>query len=68
MCNVLEDRNRIVQEHMAKLTEELKDVRLIAEDADTKSEETSEKLSLVEEELEAAEERVKNSEASVFKS
>ncbi|XP_057335415.1 tropomyosin-2-like [Microplitis mediator] len=66
MCNVLEDRNRIVQEHMAKLTEELKDVRLIAEDADAKSEEISEKLSLVEEELEAAEERVKNSEAKII--
>lgn len=66
MCNVLEDRNRLDQERMEKLTAELKDARLIAEDADTKSEEISGKLSFVEEELEAAEERVKNSEAFVL--
>ncbi|KAK0088949.1 hypothetical protein PV325_010137 [Microctonus aethiopoides] len=66
MCNVLEDRNRLDQERMEKLTAELKDARLIAEDADTKSEEISGKLSFVEEELEAAEERVKNSEAKII--
>ncbi|KAK0181201.1 hypothetical protein PV327_003503 [Microctonus hyperodae] len=66
MCNVLEDRNRLDQERMEKLTVELKDARLIAEDADTKSEEISGKLSFVEEELEAAEERVKNSEAKII--
>lgn len=45
--------------------QELKDARLIAEDADAKSEEISKKLALVEEELEGAEERVKTSEAFV---
>lgn len=50
---------------MMKLTEELKDARLIAEDADSKSDEIARKLQFVEEELEAAEERVKTSEAYV---
>lgn len=67
MCNVMEDRNRGDQERVTKLTEELKDARMIAEDADAKSEEIAGKLGWVEEELEAAEERVKNSEAFVFK-
>ncbi|XP_011307189.1 tropomyosin-2 [Fopius arisanus] len=65
MCKVLEDRNRLDLERMEKLTSELKDARLIAEDADNKSEEIANKLSWVEEELEAAEERVKNSEAKI---
>lgn len=44
---------------------QLKEARLIAEDADTKSDEISRKLAFVEDELEAAEERVKSSEAYV---
>jgi len=48
---------------MEKLMSELKDARLIAEDADSKSDEIAKKLQFVEEELEAAEERVKTSEA-----
>lgn len=63
MCKVLEDRSRLDEERMEKLMQELKDARLIAEDADAKSEEISKKLALVEEELEGAEERVKTSEA-----
>ncbi|XP_015124572.1 tropomyosin-1 [Diachasma alloeum] len=66
MCRVLEDRNRIDLERVEKLTAELKDARLIAEDADNKSEEIANKLSWVEEELESAEERVKNSEAKII--
>lgn len=50
---------------MEKLMQELKDARLIAEDADAKSDEISKKLQFVEEELEGAEERVKTSEAFV---
>lgn len=65
MCKVLEDRSRLDEERMEKLMQELKDARLIAEDADAKSEEISKKLALVEEELEGAEERVKTSEAFV---
>lgn len=50
---------------MDQLTAQLKEARLIAEDADTKSDEISRKLAFVEDELEAAEERVKSSEAYV---
>lgn len=63
MCNVLADRSRLDEERMEKLMSELKDARLIAEDADAKSDEIAKKLQFVEEELEAAEERVKTSEA-----
>lgn len=65
MCNVLTDRSRLDEERMEKLTSELKDARLIAEDADAKSDEIAKKLQFVEEELEAAEERVKTSEAKI---
>ncbi|XP_011695044.1 PREDICTED: tropomyosin-2-like [Wasmannia auropunctata] len=65
MCNVLTDRSRLDEERMEKLTSELKDARLIAEDADAKSDEIARKLQFVEEELEAAEERVKTSEAKI---
>ncbi|KYN37320.1 Tropomyosin-2 [Trachymyrmex septentrionalis] len=65
MCNVLADRSRLDEERMEKLMSELKDARLIAEDADAKSDEIAKKLQFVEEELEAAEERVKTSEAIV---
>lgn len=65
MCKVLEDRSRLDEERMEKLMQELKDARLIAEDADSKSDEISKKLQFVEEELEGAEERVKTSEAFV---
>lgn len=63
MCKVLEERSRLDEERMEKLTSELKDARLLAEDADTKSDDIAKKLQFVEEELEAAEERVKTSEA-----
>ncbi|XP_050445678.1 tropomyosin-2-like [Cataglyphis hispanica] len=66
MCNVLADRSRLDEERMAKLMSELKDARLIAEDADAKSDEIARKLQFVEEELEAAEERVKTSEAKII--
>ncbi|XP_003395974.1 tropomyosin-2 [Bombus terrestris] len=65
MCKVLEDRSRLDEERMEKLMHELKDARLIAEDADAKSDEISKKLQFVEEELEGAEERVKTSEAKI---
>ncbi|GAB1870029.1 Tropomyosin-2 [Camponotus japonicus] len=65
MCNVLADRSRLDEERMEKLMAELKDARLIAEDADAKSDEIAKKLQFVEEELEAAEERVKTSEAKI---
>ncbi|XP_066593409.1 tropomyosin-2-like [Prorops nasuta] len=66
MCKVLEDRSRLDAERVEKLMSELKDARLIAEDADAKSDEISRKLQFVEEELEAAEERVKTSEAKII--
>lgn len=66
MCKVLEERSRLDEERVEKLMSELKDARLIAEDADAKSDEISKKLQFVEEELEAAEERVKTSEAKII--
>ncbi|XP_014603268.1 PREDICTED: tropomyosin-2-like [Polistes canadensis] len=66
MCKVLEDRSRLDEERTQKLLTELKDARLIAEDADAKSDEISRKLQFVEEELEGAEERVKTSEAKII--
>lgn len=51
---------------MDQLMAQLKEARLIAEDADTKSDEISRKLAFVEDELEVAEERVKSSEAYAF--
>ncbi|KAG5324185.1 TPM2 protein, partial [Acromyrmex heyeri] len=44
MCNVLADRSRLDEERMEKLMSELKDARLIAEDADAKSDEIAKKL------------------------
>lgn len=48
---------------MDYLTAQLKEARIIAEDADTKSDEIARKLAFVEDELEIAEDRVKSSEA-----
>lgn len=44
---------------MDQLTNQLKEARLLAEDADNKSDEVSRKLAFVEDELEVAEDRVK---------
>lgn len=65
ICKVLENRSKQDEERMDQLMTQLKEARLIAEDADTKSDEISRKLAFVEDELEAAEERVKSSEAYV---
>lgn len=65
ICKVLENRSKLDEERMDQLTTQLKEARLIAEDADAKSDEISRKLVFVEDELEAAEDRVKSSEACV---
>ncbi|XP_077277600.1 tropomyosin [Temnothorax americanus] len=66
ICKVLENRSKQDEERMDQLMAQLKEARLIAEDADTKSDEISRKLAFVEDELEAAEERVKSSEAKIL--
>ncbi|KYN37321.1 Tropomyosin-2 [Trachymyrmex septentrionalis] len=66
ICKVLENRSKLDEERMDQLMTQLKEARLIAEDADTKSDEISRKLAFVEDELEAAEERVKSSEAKIL--
>lgn len=63
ICKVLETRSKQDEERMDHLTAQLKEARIIAEDADTKSDEISRKLTFVEDELEIAEDRVKSSEA-----
>lgn len=60
MCKVLEARVEQDEQRMEQLTNQLKEARLLAEDADGKSDEISRKLAFVEDELEAAEERVKS--------
>ncbi|KAL6441314.1 hypothetical protein ACFW04_003519 [Cataglyphis niger] len=66
ICKVLENRSKQDEERMDQLMTQLKEARLIAEDADTKSDDISKKLAFVEDELEAAEERVKSSEAKIL--
>ncbi|EFN74685.1 Tropomyosin-2 [Camponotus floridanus] len=66
ICKVLENRSKQDEERMDQLMTQLKEARLIAEDADTKSDDISRKLAFVEDELEAAEERVKSSEAKIL--
>ncbi len=65
MCKVLEARVQQDEERMEQLTVQLKESRLLAEDADGKSDEVSRKLAFVEDELEAAEERVKSGHSKV---
>lgn len=65
MCKVLENRAQQDEERMDQLTNQLKEARLLAEDADGKSDEVSRKLAFVEDELEVAEDRVKSGEAWV---
>nr|CAD7423156.1 unnamed protein product [Timema monikensis] len=60
MCKVLENRSQQDEERMDQLTNQLKEARLLAEDADGKSDEVSRKLAFVEDELEVAEDRVKS--------
>ncbi|KAK0181202.1 hypothetical protein PV327_003504 [Microctonus hyperodae] len=65
ICKVLENRRRLDEERMDQLMTQLKEARIIAEDADSKSDEISRKLAFVEDELEAAEDRVKSSESKI---
>lgn len=51
---------------MDQLTNQLKEARLLAEDADNKSDEVSRKLAFVEDELEVAEDRVKGGDAKIM--
>jgi chromosome segregation ATPase len=66
MCKVLENRSQQDEERMDQLTNQLKEARLLAEDADGKSDEVSRKLAFVEDELEVAEDRVKSGEAKIM--
>jgi chromosome segregation ATPase len=66
MCKVLENRAQQDEERMDQLTNQLKEARLLAEDADGKSDEVSRKLAFVEDELEVAEDRVKSGEAKIM--
>lgn len=66
MCKVLENRAQQDEERMDQLTNQLKEARLLAEDADNKSDEVSRKLAFVEDELEVAEDRVKGGDAKIM--
>lgn len=62
ICKVLEEKSKLDEERVEKLTVELKDVKFLTEDADSKSDEIAKNLHVVEQELEEAEERAKHSE------
>lgn len=66
MCKVLENRAVQDEERMDQLTAQLKEARMLAEDADNKSDEVSRKLAFVEDELEVAEDRVKGGDAKIM--
>lgn len=66
MCKVLENRSQQDEGRMDQLSNQLKEARMLAEDADTKSDEVSRKLAFVEDELEVAEDRVKSGEAKIM--
>lgn len=66
MCKVLENRSLQDEERMDQLTNQLKEARMLAEDADNKSDEVSRKLAFVEDELEVAEDRVKGGDAKIM--
>lgn len=66
MCKVLENRSLQDEERMDQLTAQLKEARMLAEDADNKSDEVSRKLAFVEDELEVAEDRVKGGDAKIM--
>nr|CAD7261289.1 unnamed protein product [Timema shepardi] len=66
MCKVLENRSQQDEERMDQLTNQLKEARLLAEDADGKSDEVSRKLAFVEDELEVAEDRVKSGDSKIM--
>lgn len=66
MCQVLENRSQQDEARMDQLTNQLKEARMLAEDADTKSDEVSRKLAFVEDELEVAEDRVRSGEAKIM--
>lgn len=66
MCQVLENRSQQDEQRMDQLTNQLKEARMLAEDADTKSDEVSRKLAFVEDELEVAEDRVRSGEAKIM--
>ncbi|MCH1927935.1 tropomyosin, partial [Shewanella sp. C31] len=51
---------------MDQLTNQLKEARLLAEDADGKSDEVARKLAFVEDELEVAEDRVKSGDSKIM--
>lgn len=66
ICQVLKNRSKQDEERMDQLTAKLKDARLMAEDADAKSDEIARKLAFVEDELEVAEDRVQCGEKWVY--
>lgn len=66
MCQVLENRSQQDEGRMDQLTNQLKEARMLAEDADTKSDEVSRKLAFVEDELEVAEDRVRSGESKIM--
>ncbi|XP_015124574.1 tropomyosin-2-like [Diachasma alloeum] len=65
ICKGLENHSKQDYERMDQLTMQLKEVRLIAEDADAKSDEISRRLAFVEDQLEATEDRIRCSDAKI---
>merc|ERR1711976_699285 len=65
MCKVLENKSLQDETRMEALENQLKDARVLAEEADKKYDECAKKLATVESDLERAEERADTSEHKI---
>merc|ERR1712157_361712 len=66
MCKVLENKSLQDEQRMEALENQLKDARVLAEEADKKYDEIAKKLATVESDLERAEERADTSEHKII--
>ena len=66
MCKVLENKSLADEARMESLETQLKDARILAEEADKKYDEIARKLQMVEGDLERAEERAETGESKII--
>ena len=66
MCKVLENKSLSDEARMESLENQLKDARILAEEADRKYDEIAKKLQMVEADLDRAEERAETGESKII--
>ena len=66
MCKVLENKSLSDEARMESLENQLKDARILAEEADKKYDEIAKKLQMVEGDLDRAEERAETGESKII--